>query len=72
MKTFLDTHAAVMLWNGDDLSPKAQDLLERSALFVSPAAGTGWAATGREMLSARCDGPAATTVSVCATAPGCG
>ncbi len=36
MKTFLDTHAAVMLWNGDDLSPKAQDLLERSALFVSP------------------------------------
>ena len=36
MKVFLDTHAAVMLWNGDDFGPGAADLLERSAVFVSP------------------------------------
>lgn len=36
MKVFLDTHAAVMLWNGDALGRKSEDLLERSAIFVSP------------------------------------
>jgi len=37
VKVFLDTHAAVMLWNGDAFAPKSEDLLERSAIFVSPA-----------------------------------
>lgn len=37
MKVFLDTHAAVMLWNGDAFAPRSEDLLERSAIFVSPA-----------------------------------
>ena len=37
MKVFLDTHAAVMLWNGDDFGRRSKDLLERSAIFVSPA-----------------------------------
>jgi PIN domain nuclease of toxin-antitoxin system len=37
MKAFLDTHAAVMLWSGDDLGPSSEDLLEHSAIFVSPA-----------------------------------
>lgn len=38
MKAFLDTHAAVALWSGDTdaFGPRSQDLLERSALFVSP------------------------------------
>ncbi len=36
MKVFLDTHAAVMLWNGDTLGRKSVNLLERSAIFVSP------------------------------------
>lgn len=38
MKAFLDTHVAVLLWRGDvgDFSPRAADLIERSALFVSP------------------------------------
>ncbi len=36
MKVFLDTHAAVMLWNGDDFGTRSEDLLERSAIFVSP------------------------------------
>jgi len=36
VKVFLDTHAAVMLWNGDALGRKSEDLLERSAIFVSP------------------------------------
>ncbi len=36
MKAFLDTHAAVMLWNGDDFGTGAEDLLERSSIFVSP------------------------------------
>ncbi len=36
MKAFLDTHAAVMLWNGDALGRRSEDLLERSTIFVSP------------------------------------
>jgi len=38
LKTFLDTHAAVFLAAGDidEFGRAAQDLLERSALFVSP------------------------------------
>ena len=36
MKAFLDTHVAVMLWNGDPLGRQAVNLLERSAIFVSP------------------------------------
>ncbi len=38
MKSFLDTHAAVALWRGDvdAFGRRSQDLLERSAIFVSP------------------------------------
>ncbi len=38
MKCFLDTHAAVALWRGDveAFGRRSQDLLERSAVFVSP------------------------------------
>jgi len=36
MKAFLDTHVAVMLWNGDEFTPRAREILERAALFVSP------------------------------------
>lgn len=38
MKTFLDTHAAVFLAEGnvEPFGKAAEDLLERSALFVSP------------------------------------
>ena len=38
MRAFLDTHAAVFLWEGraEAFGSKSQDLLERSALFVSP------------------------------------
>lgn len=38
MKAFLDTHAAVGLAEGatDFFGPRAADLLERAALFVSP------------------------------------
>lgn len=38
MKSFLDTHAAVALWRGDvdAFGHRSQDLLERSAIFVSP------------------------------------
>lgn len=40
MKCFLDTHAAVALWRGDvdAFGRRSQDLLERSAIFVSPIA----------------------------------
>ena len=36
MKTFLDTHAAVILWSGEEIGKAAEDLFERSALFLSP------------------------------------
>lgn len=38
MKAFLDTHAAVFLWQGDQqlFGQASRDLLERAALFVSP------------------------------------
>lgn len=38
VKSFLDTHAAVALWRGDvdAFGPQSQDLLESSAVFVSP------------------------------------
>ena len=36
VKAFLDTHAAIMLWNGEPLGAASEDLLERSAIFVSP------------------------------------
>jgi len=39
LKAFLDTHVAVYLASGqtDELSYRARDLVERAALFVSPA-----------------------------------
>lgn len=38
MKAFLDTHAAVFLWEGEIglFGGRSRDLLERAALFVSP------------------------------------
>lgn len=38
MKAFLDTHAVVFLWEADRgrFGPAALELLDRSALFVSP------------------------------------
>lgn len=38
MRAFLDTHAAVFLWEGraEAFGPKSQELLERATLFVSP------------------------------------
>lgn len=36
MKVFLDSHVAFMLWNGDAFGARVKDLLERSAIFVSP------------------------------------
>ncbi len=38
MKAFLDTHVAVLLYSGrvGDLGVRSRDLLDRSALFVSP------------------------------------
>ena len=38
MKAFLDTHAAVFLWEGrvEAFGASAQQLLERAALFLSP------------------------------------
>lgn len=38
MRAFLDTHAAVFLWEGraEVFGARSQELLERSALFVSP------------------------------------
>jgi len=40
VKSFLDTHAAVALWRGDvdAFGRRSQDLLERSAIFLSPVA----------------------------------
>lgn len=41
MKSFLDTHAAVALWRGDvdAFGRRSQDLLETSAIFISPIVG---------------------------------
>lgn len=38
MRAFLDTHAAVFLWEGriETFGPRSQELLERATLFVSP------------------------------------
>lgn len=38
MKAFLDTHAAVFLWEGrvEEFGAPAREVLERAALFVSP------------------------------------
>jgi len=38
MRAFLDTHAAVFLWEGraEVFGSKSRELLERAALFVSP------------------------------------